>query len=80
MPPVFEKESEYESLHPFPDTVLAFLLKKEVSAGPTGYPGRNYTLAINFTGFTTSRSGQKIINDYGKTKFGTPLYFADAIP
>jgi len=34
MPPVFEKEYEYESQHPFPDTVLAFLFKREVSAGP----------------------------------------------
>jgi len=33
MPPVFEKEYEYESQHPFQDTVLAFLLEKEVSAG-----------------------------------------------
>ena len=80
MPPVFEKESEYESLHPFPDTVLAFLLKKEVSAGPTGFPGSDYKLAINFIGFITSWSGQKIIKGYGKKEFGTPLYFADAIP
>jgi len=35
MPPVFEKEYEYESQHPSSDTVLAFLFKKEVPAGPT---------------------------------------------
>jgi hypothetical protein len=34
MPPVFEKEYKYESQHPVPNTVLAFLLKKEVSARP----------------------------------------------
>jgi len=33
MPPVFEKEYEYESQHPFPDTVLAFYLKRRSLPG-----------------------------------------------
>jgi len=36
MPPVFEKEYEFESQHPFPDTVLAFCLKRRFLPG---WPG-----------------------------------------
>ena len=51
-----------------------------IAVSPDKYPERAYELAIDFIGFVISPAGQKIIRDYGKKEFGTPLYFADAIP
>jgi len=51
-----------------------------IAVNPAKYPKSNYELAVNFIGFITSPSGQKIIRDYGQDEFGKPLYFADAIP
>ncbi|MDY6878995.1 MAG: substrate-binding domain-containing protein [Desulfatiglans sp.] len=51
-----------------------------IAVNPAKYPGRNYELAIDFIGFITSVAGQKIFRDYGKEKFGKPLYSAEAIP
>jgi len=43
-------------------------------AAPAKYPKANYDLAARFVKFSGSPAGQKIYKEYGKTKFGTPLY------
>ncbi|MDY6791029.1 MAG: substrate-binding domain-containing protein [Thermodesulfobacteriota bacterium] len=43
-------------------------------AAPEKYPQANYGLAARFIKFSSSPAGQKIYKEYGKTKFGTPLY------
>jgi len=39
---------------------MAFLLKKEVSAEPTGYPERNYELAINSSVVSPHQQGRRL--------------------
>ena len=41
---------------------------------PAKYPKANYDFAAKFVKFSSSPEGQKIYREYGKTKFGTPLY------
>ena len=41
---------------------------------PAKYPKANYDFAAKFVKFSSSLEGQKIYREYGKTKFGTPLY------
>ena len=43
-------------------------------ASPERYPKANYTLAAKFVNFVNSAAGQKVFREYGKTKYGTPLY------
>lgn len=43
-------------------------------ASPARYPQANYKLATKFVEFISSAGGQKIFRDYGKTKYGSPLY------
>jgi len=43
-------------------------------ADPEKYPEANYDLAARFIKFAGSPAGQKIYQEYGKTRFGTPLY------
>ena len=43
-------------------------------ASPVKYPQANYKLAAKFVEFVSSAGGQKIFRDYGKTKYGSPLY------
>ena len=43
-------------------------------AAPAKYPKANYDLAAKFVKFSSSPEGQKIYREYGKTKFGTPIY------
>jgi len=38
------------------------------------YPKANYDFAAKFVKFSSSPEGQEIYREYGKTKFGTPLY------
>jgi tungstate transport system substrate-binding protein len=43
-------------------------------ASPQIYPRRNYALATEFVRFVSSPEGQKIYREYGKIKYGAPLY------
>jgi tungstate transport system substrate-binding protein len=43
-------------------------------ADPDRYPQANYALAAEFVKFLSSPQGQRIVRDYGKTRFGQPLY------
>lgn len=40
----------------------------------------NYVLAMAYIGWVTSPEGQKIISEFGKTKFGQPLFIPVAVP
>ena len=40
----------------------------------------NYVYAMAYIGWVTSREGQTIIRDFGKDKFGQPLFIPTAIP
>jgi len=55
------------------DPVLVNVYHALVSA-PAKYPEANYDLAAKFVRFSNSPEGQKIYREYGKSKFGTPLY------
>ena len=43
-------------------------------ASPERYPKANYALAAKFVKFISSPEGQKIFREYGKSKYGAPLY------
>ena len=43
-------------------------------ASPERYPKANYGLAAKFVKFISSPEGQKIFREYGKSKYGAPLY------
>jgi ABC-type tungstate transport system permease subunit len=36
-------------------------------------------MAMALIGWVTSQRGQKIIEEYGKEKYGAPLFYPDAI-
>ena len=38
------------------------------------FPGRQHTLARNFIAFVASKKGQAVIRDFGRGKYGRPLY------
>jgi tungstate transport system substrate-binding protein len=50
-----------------------------IVVSPAKFPWLNYSLATKFADFIRSAEGQTIIRDYGKAKFGGPLYFPDVI-
>ncbi|RZB38130.1 MAG: tungstate transport system substrate-binding protein [Desulfobacteraceae bacterium Eth-SRB2] len=43
-------------------------------AWPETHPQKNYALAAKFVRFVSSPEGQKIFREYGKIKYGAPLY------
>ena len=51
-----------------------------IAANPAKYPHVNYVLAMAYIGWVTSPNGQKIIREFGKEKFGQPLFIPAAIP
>jgi len=55
------------------DPVLVNVYHGLVSS-PEKYPQANYWLATKFLEFTSSPEGQKICGEYGKARFGMPLY------
>jgi len=71
----FAKQSKIKNLKILfkGDPVLVNVYHALVAA-PEKYPTANYDLAAAFVNFSASPEGQKIYREYGKTKFGTPLY------
>jgi tungstate transport system substrate-binding protein len=45
---------------------------------PETHPGVNYELATKFVDWLTSVDTQKMIGEFGKDKFGQPLFYADS--
>jgi tungstate transport system substrate-binding protein len=50
-----------------------------IAVNPNRYPQVNYVMAMALIGWITSQGGQKIIEVYGKNKYGAPLFYPDAI-
>jgi tungstate transport system substrate-binding protein len=46
-----------------------------IAVNPATHPHVNYTKAMALIGWVTSPEGQKIIKEFGKDKFGTPLFY-----
>jgi len=50
-----------------------------IAVNPERHTHVQYTLAMALIGWVTSQGGQKIIAEYGKGKYGAPLFYPDAI-
>lgn len=50
-----------------------------IAINPERHTHVKYTLAMALIGWVTSQEGQKIIEEYGKEKYGAPLFYPDAI-
>ena len=51
-----------------------------IEANPEKYPKANSSGAKQFADFLVSQAAQKLIADFGKEKYGSPLFFPDALP
>lgn len=51
-----------------------------MAVNPAKHPHVNYTLAMAYIGWVTSPEGQKIIREFGKEKFGQPLFTPVTVP
>ncbi|NIQ39306.1 MAG: solute-binding protein [Proteobacteria bacterium] len=51
-----------------------------IAVNPARYPQVNYVLAMAYIGWVTSPEGQEIIREFGKDRFGEPLFIPMAIP
>jgi len=51
-----------------------------IAVNPAKFPHVNYVYAIAYIGWLTSPEGQKIIGEFGKDRFGQPLFIPTAIP
>ena len=50
-----------------------------IVVSPAKYPNLNAKLAARFAEFIRSAEGQAIIRNFGKDKFGSPLFFPDVV-
>jgi tungstate transport system substrate-binding protein len=51
-----------------------------IEANPEKFPNANAKGAKQFADFMVSPEAQKAIAEYGKEKYGSPLFFPDALP
>lgn len=51
-----------------------------IAVNPAKFPYVNYFLAMAYIGWVTSVEGQSIIREFGKNRFGEPLFIPLAIP
>jgi tungstate transport system substrate-binding protein len=50
-----------------------------IPVNPRKFPKVNYADSVKFVKWLTSpEKGQKIISDFGKDKYGSPLFFANS--
>lgn len=50
-----------------------------IAVNPVKFKGLHYNAAMAFVTYLTSTEGQKLIGDYGKTKYGKALFVPDAL-
>lgn len=50
-----------------------------IAVNPDRHPSVNYVMAMALIGWVTSPAGQKIIAEFGKGKYGAPLFYPDVI-
>ena len=51
-----------------------------IAVNPAKFPHVKYVYAMAYIGWLTSSEGQTIIREFGKDKFGQPLFIPTAIP
>jgi len=51
-----------------------------IAVNPAKFPQVKYVYAMAYVGWLTSPEGQNIIREFGKDKFGQPLFIPTAIP
>ena len=51
-----------------------------IAVNPAKHPHVNYVAAMTLIGWVTSRTGQRIIKEFGKGRFGRPLFIPLAVP
>ncbi|MGB8982269.1 MAG: hypothetical protein WCC12_10370, partial [Anaerolineales bacterium] len=49
-----------------------------ITGNPDKWPKSNYDGAVAFSEFMTAPETQAVIGEFGKDKFGQPLFFPDA--
>jgi tungstate transport system substrate-binding protein len=49
-----------------------------IAVNPQKHPTANYHLAGKFIEFMTSSETQKLISEFGKDKYGEPLFYPDS--
>ena len=49
-----------------------------IPVNPAKFPSVKNAEAMKFVDWLTSEEGQKIIRDYGKDKYGEPLFFPNS--
>ncbi len=59
-----------------PDLVNTYSV---IVVSPAKFPSLNHRLATQFADFIRSAEGQAVIRDFGKDKFGGPLFFPDVV-
>jgi tungstate transport system substrate-binding protein len=50
-----------------------------IAVNPARHSSVNYIMAMALIGWVTSPEGQRIIADFGKERYGSPLFYPDAI-
>jgi tungstate transport system substrate-binding protein len=50
-----------------------------IAVNPARHPHVNYVMAMALIGWVTSQEGQRIIADFGKERYGSPLFYPDVI-
>jgi len=50
-----------------------------IVVSPLKYPHVNHRLAVAFAGFLRGAEGQALIREFGREKYGSPLFFPDVI-
>ena len=48
-----------------------------IPVSPAKFPWVNYSLSMKLVKFLTGKDGQKIISEFGKTKYGQPLFYVN---
>jgi len=71
----FAKQSKIKNLKVlFKEDPILVNVYHALVASPETHPQMNYALAAKFVTFVSSPEGQKIYREYGKIKYGAPLY------
>ena len=76
---VFQKEGKINLPILFEGDPTLFNPYGIIAVNPARHPSVNYVMAMALIGWVTSQEGQRIIADFGKEKYGSPLFFPDAI-
>jgi tungstate transport system substrate-binding protein len=75
----FQKEGKINLSILFENDPTLFNPYGIIAVNPARHPSVNYLMAMALIGWVTSQEGQRIIADFGKGKYGAPLFFPDAI-